>query len=84
MHHISVGKPSLDWPALIDREKAMIPGIPGSLADLMNKRGVGVIRDRGRFAGPNAVVVDGQILEPDTLSSLPARNRTTCRFPVPS
>ena len=62
-HHISVGKPSLDWPALIDREKAMIAGIPGSLADLMNKRGVEVIRDRGRFAGPNAVVVDSQILE---------------------
>jgi glutathione reductase (NADPH) len=62
-HHISVGKPSLDWSTLIDREKAMIAGIPGSLADLMNKRGVEVIRDRGRFVGPNAVVVDGQMLE---------------------
>src|ERR1700756_5153650 len=62
-HHISVGKPSLDWPALIDREKAMIAGIPGSLTDLMNKRGVEVIRDRGRFVGPNGVVVDGQMLE---------------------
>jgi glutathione reductase (NADPH) len=28
-HHVSVGKPSLDWAALIDREKAMIAGIPG-------------------------------------------------------
>jgi glutathione reductase (NADPH) len=62
-HHISVGKPSLDWAALIDREKAMIAGIPGSLADLMNRRGVEVIRDRGRFAGPNAIAVDGEILE---------------------
>jgi glutathione reductase (NADPH) len=51
-HHIAVDKPSLDWAALIDREKAMIAGIPGSLADLMNRRGVEVIRDRGRFAGP--------------------------------
>src|SRR5690349_2242536 len=24
-HHITVGKPTLDWPALIEREKAMIP-----------------------------------------------------------
>src|ERR1700732_36973 len=62
-HHISVGKPSLDWAALIDREKAMIAGIPGSLADLMNRRGVEVIRDRGCFAGPNAIAVDGEILE---------------------
>ena len=62
-HHIAVGKPTLDWAALIDREKAMIRGIPGSLADLMNRRGVEVIRQRGRFAGPNAVAVDGEILE---------------------
>jgi glutathione reductase (NADPH) len=62
-HHIAVGKPSLDWAALIDREKAMIRGIPGSLADLMNRRGVEVIRDHGRFAGPNAVAAGGEILE---------------------
>src|SRR5712672_1683868 len=43
-HHITVGKPGLDWAALIDRETAMIAGIPGSLADLMNRRGVEEIR----------------------------------------
>ncbi len=62
-HHISVGRPSLDWAALIDREKAMIAGIPGSLAETMTRRGVEVIRDRGRFAGPNAVAVGGETLE---------------------
>jgi glutathione reductase (NADPH) len=62
-HHITVGKPRLDWAALIDREKAMISGIPGSLGELMTRRGVEVIRDRGRFAGPNAVTVGGETLE---------------------
>jgi glutathione reductase (NADPH) len=62
-HHITVGKPSLDWGALIDREKAMIAGIPGSLGQLMDRRGVEVIRDHGRFAGPNAVAVGGDTLE---------------------
>ena len=62
-HHIAVGKPSLDWAALIDRERAMITGIPGSLGNLMNRRGVEVIRDRGRFIGPNAVAVGGETLE---------------------
>ena len=62
-HHIDVNKPSLDWAALIDREKAMIAGIPASLADLMNRRGVEVIRGRGRFAGPRAVAVDSETLE---------------------
>src|SRR5438132_4635399 len=41
----------------------MIRQIPASLGELMNKRGVEVIHDRGRFAGPNAVAVDGEILE---------------------
>jgi glutathione reductase (NADPH) len=62
-HHIAVGKPNLDWAALIDREKAMIAGIPGSLLDLMNRRGVEVIRGRGRFAGANAVAVNGEMLK---------------------
>src|SRR5882672_5267841 len=39
-HHIAVGKPSVDWAALIDREQAMIRGIPDSLSGLMNQRGV--------------------------------------------
>ena len=62
-HHITVSKPRLDWGALIDREKAMIDAIPGSLAELMKRRGVEVIRGHGRFAGSNAVAVDGEILE---------------------
>ena len=62
-HHIAVGKPSLDWAALIDREKAMIRQIPASLGELMKRRGVEVIHDRGRFAGPNAVAVNGEILK---------------------
>jgi glutathione reductase (NADPH) len=62
-HHIAVGKPSLDWAALIDREKAMIAGIPGSLEQLMARRGVEVIRERGRFVGPNAVTAGDETLE---------------------
>jgi glutathione reductase (NADPH) len=62
-HHIAVGAPRLDWAALIDREKAMIRPIPASLAQAMNRRGVEVIRGRGRFVGPNTIAVDGEILE---------------------
>src|SRR5438874_3021371 len=51
-HHIAVGKPSLDWAALIDREKAMIRQIPASLRELLNKRGVEVIHDRGPLRRP--------------------------------
>jgi glutathione reductase (NADPH) len=62
-HHIAVGKPVLDWAALIDREKAMISAIPGSLEGLMQRRGVEILRGRGRFVGPNAVAAGDGTLE---------------------
>ena len=52
VHHIAVGKPRLDWAALIDREKEMIKDIPANLARSMaTPRGRG---DRGprRFRRP--------------------------------
>jgi glutathione reductase (NADPH) len=63
MHKIAVGKPSLDWAALIDREKAMIAGIPGALEQMLQRRGVEVFRAAGRFAGPNAVTAGGETFE---------------------
>ena len=80
-HHITIGKPSLDWAALIDREKAMISGIPISLGALMERRGVEVIRDRGRFASPNAVAVGGEILEAKHI--VIATGSTPRRLPFP-
>lgn len=80
-HHIAVGKPSLDWAALIDREKAMIAGIPAALAGVMERRGVEVIRGRGRLAGPNAVAVGGETLEAKHI--VIATGSTPRRLPFP-
>src|SRR6478672_7868370 len=52
VHHISVSKPKLDWAALIDREKEMISGIPESLAETLQERGVDLFRDSAGFVGP--------------------------------
>src|SRR6202007_349044 len=38
-------------------------GIPGSVAASMKRRDVEVIREHGRFVGPNAVSVSGDTLE---------------------
>lgn len=62
-HGIGVAAPSLDWAALIAREKAMIAGIPDSLAGTMQRRGVEVIAGQGKFVGPNAVAVGDRRLE---------------------
>jgi glutathione reductase (NADPH) len=62
-HHIAVGKPRLDWSALIDREKTMIKDIPGNLARAMEKRGVRVIRGAAAFAGPDTIRVGDRPLK---------------------
>src|SRR5215813_11196375 len=63
VHHIAVGKPKLDWAALIDREKDMIKDIPANLARSMAKRQVEVIKAHAAFAGPNTIRVGNRTLE---------------------
>ncbi|MGH6673526.1 MAG: dihydrolipoyl dehydrogenase family protein [Xanthobacteraceae bacterium] len=66
-HCISVGKPRVDWAALIDREKELISHLPASFAKLMADRGVDVVHERAVFAGPNAVRVGNRILEAENI-----------------
>ncbi len=54
-HGIRVGKPRLDWGALIDREKDMIAGLPAAFAATLRKRGVTVVKSQARFVGPTTV-----------------------------
>src|SRR5437879_12639486 len=53
VHCIRVGEPTLDWAALIDREKAIIRPIPDRLAQDLADRGVDLIRGHAQFGGPN-------------------------------
>jgi glutathione reductase (NADPH) len=63
VHGISVSSPKLDWAALIDREKQMIGGVPDSLAETLEERGVALFRDSARFVGAHAVKVGNVIIE---------------------
>jgi glutathione reductase (NADPH) len=67
VHCIKVGKPSLDWAALIDREKEMIEGIPDSLEETLKERGVDLIRAPAKFFGPNTVEAAGRTFEAKTI-----------------
>src|SRR5712691_3527065 len=62
-HGIAVAAPSLDWAALIAREKQLIAGIPDSMAGTMARRVVEVIKGQGKFVGPHTVQVGGRRLE---------------------
>src|SRR6201986_5167819 len=63
VHKIAVGKPTLDWAALIDREKDLIKDIPANLARSMAHRRVEVVAGRAPFPGPNTVRVGYLLLE---------------------
>src|SRR5260370_23271139 len=62
-HGITVAAPSLDWAALIAREKQMVAGIPDSLAGAMARRGVEGIEGQGKFVGSHTVQVGDRRLE---------------------
>ena len=61
-HRIAVSIPSLDWSALIAREKDIIKDIPANLARAMTRRKVEVIKGHGTFAGPNSVRIGNRTL----------------------
>ena len=63
IHHISIGKPKLDWAGLIDREKKMVKDIPDNLARAMERRGVEVIRGSAAFAAPDTIRVGDRLLQ---------------------
>ena len=79
VHCISAGKPSLDWAALIDREKELISGIPESLAETLQERGVELIRDQANSSAPMRSRPVGGHSRPSTSSSPPARGTGRCR-----
>ncbi len=62
VHKIDAGKPKLDWAALIDREKALIAGLPPMFDKLMGDRGVTVFRKDGRFTGSNEITSGDDVL----------------------
>lgn len=62
-HKITVGKPKLDWAALIDREKDLIKDLPDRFRQSLDERGVTVIDGQARFVGKNSIAVDDDIIE---------------------
>jgi glutathione reductase (NADPH) len=62
-HHIAVGKPSLDWAKLIEREQGFVEGVPEAFEKSLTNRGIELYKGRARFAGRNRIAVDGEVLE---------------------
>ncbi len=81
VHHIAVDKPRLDWAALIDREKDLIKDVPANLTRAMEKRGIEILRGDAVFTAPNAVRVNGHVVEASTI--VIATGSTPRPLPIP-
>jgi glutathione reductase (NADPH) len=57
VHQVALGKPKLDWAALIDRKTAMIKDIPANMARAMEKRQVEVVRGAAAFVAADTIQV---------------------------
>lgn len=53
----------IDWRALIGFKRSLIESIPASREAGLAKAGIEAVHGRARFTGPNAVSVDGEVLE---------------------
>lgn len=63
VHHIETGKPRLDWPALIDREQSFTHGKSEAFTKSLRKRGIDLLTESARFAGPDRVRVGDETFE---------------------
>jgi glutathione reductase (NADPH) len=62
-HHIKVGRPSLDWAAMIRRKADLIRPLPERLAGGLRDRGAEIVRAGGRFIGERAVAAADDVFE---------------------
>src|SRR3954447_10345767 len=62
-HHITVGRPRLDWAAMIRRKADIIRPLPDRLAGAVRDRGAEIVRAGGRFVAENAVAAGDDVFE---------------------
>jgi glutathione reductase (NADPH) len=60
---IQVGAPTLDWSALIARERTFVDGVPADVQADLAHQGIDVVLGRARFVGRDALAVSG-VAEP--------------------
>jgi len=62
-HKISVGDVSLDWGALMARERTFVEGTPAAFIGSLESRGIELVRGPAKFSGSHQIDVDGRILD---------------------
>ena len=84
-HHISVGKPALDWAALIARERTFVEGVPEAFTKSLEDRGIDLVRGRARFAAHDRVAVEngGDTIELEAETIVIATGSKPRPLPIP-
>ncbi len=58
-HEITVGRPELDWPRLIERKETFVEGVPQELEKSLARCGIEFIRGRAKFNGAHEICLNG-------------------------
>lgn len=66
-HHIKVGAPEVDWPALIEREQGFVDGVPAMFRESLERRGIDLYEGTARFTGRGSVAIGDDVLEADNV-----------------
>lgn len=66
-HKISVGDVSLDWGALMARERTFVEGTPAAFIGSLESRGIELIRGPAKFVASRQIDIDGRILEAEKI-----------------
>ena len=76
---ISVGDVSLDWGALMARERTFVQGNPAAFIGSLESRGIELVRGPAKFSGSNQIDVDGRILDAGKIVIATGWKTTTAR-----
>ena len=78
-HDVSVVDVSLDWGALMSRERTFVEGNPSAFFGSLERRGIELVRGPAKFSGSNQIDVDGRILDAGKIVIATGWKTTTAR-----
>ena len=75
----SVGDVSLDWGALMARERTFVEGTTAAFIGSLESRGIALVRGPAKFSGSNQINADGRILDAGKIVIATGCKTTTAR-----
>ena len=80
-HGITAGEVSIDWSRVWARKHSFTDPVPERTEESLRKRGIEIVRGAARFAGPDAIEVDGRRITAEGFAVATGSRPRTLEFP---